>query len=104
MLEQVYTITQGTDPKNYVRGFILSMVESVEDIQNGIKLVQDIFKSYALPVVPLFENQQALTHANTILIHSISADIRKSTASPNKSTIFLPDNNLTNNYYAVKYI
>lgn len=77
MLEQVYSITHGTDPKNYIRGFILSMVESAEDIKNGISLVKRIFGSYALPVVPLFENQLALTSADTILNHSITEDIRQ---------------------------
>ncbi|QMT59145.1 phosphoenolpyruvate carboxylase [Legionella sp. PC997] len=77
MLEQVYSITQGAEPKNYIRGFILSMVESAEDIKNGINLVKHVFKSYALPVVPLFENQLALTSADTILNHSITEDIRQ---------------------------
>ena len=77
MLEQVYSITYGTDPKNYVRGFILSMVESAEDIKNGIKLVKQIFKTYALPVVPLFENQLALTNTEEILNQSITEDIRQ---------------------------
>ena len=77
MLEQVYSITHGTDPKNYIRGFILSMVESAEDIKNGINLVKQIFRSYALPVVPLFENQLALTSADTILNNSITEDIRQ---------------------------
>ncbi|WP_165482442.1 phosphoenolpyruvate carboxylase [Legionella bozemanae] len=77
MLERVYSITHGTDPKNYIRGFILSMVESAEDIKNGINLVKQIFRSYALPVVPLFENQLALTSADTILNNSITEDIRQ---------------------------
>lgn len=77
MLEQVHSITHGTDPKNYIRGFILSMVESAEDIKNGINLVKKVFKSYALPVVPLFENQLALTNADTILNNSITEDIRQ---------------------------
>ncbi len=77
MLEQVYLITHGTDPKNYIRGFILSMVESAEDIKNGIKLVKQVFRSYALPVVPLFENQLALTNADSILNTSITEDIRE---------------------------
>ncbi|RAP34545.1 phosphoenolpyruvate carboxylase [Legionella quinlivanii] len=77
MLEQVYSITHGTDPKNYIRGFILSMVESAEDIRNGITLVRQIFQTYALPVVPLFENQLALTSADAILNESITEDIRQ---------------------------
>ncbi|KTD56049.1 phosphoenolpyruvate carboxylase [Legionella sainthelensi] len=77
MLEKVYLITHGTDPKNYIRGFILSMVESAEDIKNGIKLVKQVFRSYALPVVPLFENQLALTNADSILNTSITEDIRE---------------------------
>ncbi|KTD71212.1 phosphoenolpyruvate carboxylase [Legionella tucsonensis] len=77
MLEHVYSITHGTDPKNYIRGFILSMVESAEDIKNGINLVKRVFRSYVLPVVPLFENQLALTSADTILNDSITEDIRQ---------------------------
>lgn len=77
MLEQVNFITHGTDPKNYIRGFILSMVESAEDLKNGINLVKKIFRGYALPVVPLFENQLALTNADIILNHSITEDIRQ---------------------------
>jgi phosphoenolpyruvate carboxylase len=77
MLEQVYSITHGTDPKNYIRGFILSMVESAEDKKNGIKLIKQVFKSYDLPVVPLFENERALTSAHTILNNSITEDIRQ---------------------------
>lgn len=77
MLEKVSVITSGTDPRNYIRGFILSMVESAEDIRNGIKLVKQIFKEYALPVVPLFENQVALTSADAILNQSIIEDIQQ---------------------------
>ncbi|MCE0722568.1 phosphoenolpyruvate carboxylase [Legionella resiliens] len=77
MLEHVYSITHGSDPKNYIRGFILSMVESAEDIKNGINLVKQIFRSYALPVVPLFENQLALSSADAILNHSITEEIRQ---------------------------
>ncbi|CDZ76609.1 Phosphoenolpyruvate carboxylase [Legionella massiliensis] len=77
MLEQVYSITHGTDPKNYIRGFILSMVESAEDIKNGISLVKQVFNSYVLPVVPLFENQLALTSADTILNESITEDVKQ---------------------------
>nr|UVT38012.1 Phosphoenolpyruvate carboxylase [uncultured bacterium] len=77
MLEQVYSITHGTDPKNYIRGFILSMVESAEDIKNGISLVKQVFSQYVLPVVPLFENQLALTCADTILNECITEDIKQ---------------------------
>lgn len=67
MLQTLKEISQGFDAKWYVRGFILSMVESHEDILNGHKLLKDVFGTYEIPVVPLFENEKALTNAKSIL-------------------------------------
>ncbi|RLA67152.1 MAG: phosphoenolpyruvate carboxylase [Epsilonproteobacteria bacterium] len=67
MLISLRDISNGFDSKCYVRGFILSMVESHLDIINGYKLVQKTFKNYGIPVIPLFENEKALTNAKDIL-------------------------------------
>lgn len=62
MLEQVHSITHGTDPKNYIRGFILSMVESAEDIKNGINLVKKFLKAMPCQLCPCLKiNLPSLT-------------------------------------------
>ncbi len=67
MLNTLRDISQGLESKWYVRGFVLSMVESATDVNNGLKLLKRVFNSYAIPVVPLFENEKALTNGPTIL-------------------------------------
>jgi len=73
MLRTLKEISHGYKAKWYVRGFILSMVESHEDIINGHKLLQKVFKSYEIPIVPLFENEKALTNAKNILTQLFTA-------------------------------
>ncbi|MCB9062842.1 MAG: phosphoenolpyruvate carboxylase [Halobacteriovoraceae bacterium] len=67
MLETIYEISEGFNPKWYARGLVLSMVEDSIDIENGIKLVKKIFGEHVLPVVPLFENEKALKNSVSIL-------------------------------------
>lgn len=67
MLEKIYSISKGYNPKWYARGLILSMTESAAHIRGGIKLVKSVFNDLTLPVVPLFENQLALENCKEIL-------------------------------------
>lgn len=67
MLTILSEISKGYNAKWYVRGFVLSMVQNSEDIINGYKLSRYLLGSYKIPVVPLFENEIALTNATTIL-------------------------------------
>ena len=67
MLTSLRNISRGHDPKWYVRGFVLSMVASSKDLLAGLSLCKKMLGTYAIPVVPLFENAHALTHATTIL-------------------------------------
>lgn len=67
MLRTLKEISKGFEAKWYVRGFVLSMVQSYKDVQNGYKLTKKVFKNYQIPVVPLFENEKALTGAKEIL-------------------------------------
>lgn len=73
MLKTLKAISKGYDPKWYVRGFVLSMVESHKDVEAGYKLTVKHLGRYAIPVVPLFENAHALTHANEILVQYFKA-------------------------------
>ena len=67
MLITLKNISVGLESKWYVRGFVLSMVQSEQDVINGYDLLYKVFQSYAIPVVPLFENENALTHGPQIL-------------------------------------
>ena len=67
MLILLKEISTGFNAKWYVRGFILSMVESHKDVINGHKLASKVFKKYEIPIIPLFENEKALTNAKSIL-------------------------------------
>jgi phosphoenolpyruvate carboxylase len=67
MLRVLKDISHGLDAKWYVRGFVLSMVEDTTDVENGYKLTKQVFGRYEIPVVPLFENEKALTTGPEIL-------------------------------------
>lgn len=67
MLTTLKQISSGHDPKWYVRGFVLSMVESEKDLLAGLELCQEMLGTYAIPVVPLFENAHALENGVDIL-------------------------------------
>lgn len=67
MLTALKQISDGHDPKWYVRGFVLSMVESEKDLLAGHELCTKHLGRYAIPVVPLFENAHALVNGVAIL-------------------------------------
>ncbi len=67
MLFKIADISKGLEPKWYVRGFVLSMCESLDDILNGINLTEKTLSKQALPVVPLFETEKALREGAKIL-------------------------------------
>lgn len=67
MLKLAADISEGYDPKWYVRGFVLSMTEEDSDLIAGINLAETFFKKHPLPVVPLFETRKALESAPKIL-------------------------------------
>jgi phosphoenolpyruvate carboxylase len=67
MLMYLKSISIGHDPKWYVRGFVLSMVATHEDLLAGVKLMRRVLGGHKIPVVPLFENQKALVDSCEIL-------------------------------------
>lgn len=76
MLTTLKEVSKGLDPKWYVRGFVLSMVMDANDVLNGIKLVKRSLGGYNIPVVPLFENEQALSSAVEILSTVLKSDAK----------------------------
>ncbi len=67
MLIELKKIAPADKLKYYVRGFIISMTETPQDLKNGIKLLKKTLGSQCLPVIPLFENYKGLTEAPVIL-------------------------------------
>lgn len=74
MLQYLKCISKGLDLKWYVRGFVLSMVESAKDLIAGVKLMRKELGGHKIPVVPLFENQVALVNAVPILKEFFSVE------------------------------
>lgn len=74
MLEFFKEISQGSRVVHYSRGLILSMVRDEEDWKNGVRLIEQVFSSRQLPVIPLFEKKAAIENSDKILNKFLSAD------------------------------
>lgn len=71
MLKLLKSISQGFNPKCYVRGFIISMCMSSDDYLAGITLTERDLGSLGIPVIPLFENEQGLINSIAILTQAM---------------------------------
>jgi len=67
MLQTIERISRGGNPRWYARGFIISMTMSVEHIKAAAKFQSAIFKGIPIPVIPLFENAEALKNSQEIV-------------------------------------
>jgi phosphoenolpyruvate carboxylase len=66
MVKRVHQISRGGDPKWYARGLIISMASSMDHIQAAARVVKKQMGAIRLPVIPLFEQNDALAHAPEI--------------------------------------
>lgn len=67
MLDLLKEVSQGLDGKWYVRGFVISMCQSADDIIAAVKLTRKCCGSLIIPIVPLFENEKGLSNSLEIL-------------------------------------
>lgn len=67
MLATLKSISQGMDAKWYVRGFVISMCQTSEDMLAAVSITKKTLGNLSIPIVPLFENEKGLTHATEIL-------------------------------------
>jgi phosphoenolpyruvate carboxylase len=67
MLITLKKISDGMNPKWYVRGFVISMCQATDDMLAAVQITKKALGSLAIPVVPLFENEMGLIHATKIL-------------------------------------
>lgn len=72
MLLALKSVARGGDPRWYVRGFIISMTQSIEHIRAAAALVQLTFGAVKLPVIPLFEQAEDLAHSPGIIREMLS--------------------------------
>lgn len=72
MLTLLKKISHGIESKWYVRGFIISMCQTSDDMLAAIRLVVKMTGSLSIPVVPLFENEKGLSGAVKILAGTYS--------------------------------
>lgn len=67
MLSTLKSISNGMEAKWYVRGFVISMCQTTEDMLAAIRITRRELGSLAIPVVPLFENEKGLMNSTSIL-------------------------------------
>ncbi|MGZ3689087.1 MAG: phosphoenolpyruvate carboxylase, partial [Bdellovibrionota bacterium] len=72
MLRALESISRGCDPRWYVRGFIISMADSIEHIRVAASLVKRCFGEIRLPIIPLFEQAGALARSSQIVDEMLS--------------------------------
>ncbi len=66
MVARVGSLSRGGDPKWYARGLIISMASSLEHVRAAAKVVRRELGELRLPVIPLFEQNDALVRAPKI--------------------------------------
>ena len=67
MLKGIYRVSRGADPRWYARGFIISMTHDFKDIQAAARLQETVFGELRIPVIPLFEDAEALRSSSEIV-------------------------------------
>ncbi len=75
MLKKLAEFSRGTDPRWYVRGFIVSMTNEIAHLEMAASFVQKALKSLKLPVIPLFEQASALSRSSEIFIGMLKSPL-----------------------------
>lgn len=68
MLLTLKEISSGLNAKWYVRGFVISMCQTTEDMLAAITITRRALGALLIPVIPLFENEKGLLSAKEILL------------------------------------
>lgn len=74
MLRALAEISRGGDPRWYARGMIVSMTEKIEHIRMAAALVNRALRGVRIPVIPLFEQADALD-ASPEIVKAFLADV-----------------------------
>ncbi len=68
MLLTLKDVSAGINAKWYVRGFVISMCQTTEDMLAAITITRKALGAMLIPVIPLFENEKGLRSAKEILL------------------------------------
>ncbi len=77
MLKTIASVSQGGDPRWYVRSFIVSMTESAAHIKAAALKQKKHLGQIILPVVPLFEEASSLAQSAEIMAEVFKDEILK---------------------------
>lgn len=77
MLKTLGAIAKGGDPRWYVRGFIVSMTSEIEHLEAAAHLTEKALGGLKVPVIPLFEQSQALRDSEKIVDEMLNSKIIK---------------------------
>lgn len=72
MIQTIRSLSRGGDPRWYVATFILSMTSHASEILTAEKLLRKTLGPSKIPIVPLFEQQNALENAPKIIRELLS--------------------------------
>lgn len=67
MLLTLKDVAAGANPKCYVRGFVISMCMTTEDMLAAVTITKRALGELSIPVIPLFENEKGLRNSHSIL-------------------------------------
>lgn len=67
MLKALGRYSKGGDPRWYVRGFIISMASRFEHVRTAARMIEKTLGGLRLPVVPLFEQYEAMLEGPRIV-------------------------------------
>lgn len=67
MLLTLSDVSSGINAKWYVRGFVISMCQTTEDMVAAITITKRALGAMLIPVIPLFENEKGLRNSRDIL-------------------------------------
>ncbi|MEO5969196.1 MAG: phosphoenolpyruvate carboxylase [Bdellovibrionia bacterium] len=67
MLSKLASIAEGSEPRFYARGLIISMADSFEHIKSAAELMRKHLGGLYIPIIPLFEQQSGLKNAPAIM-------------------------------------
>ena len=68
MVKLISEFSSAEDAHHYVQAFIISMTHKSEHLKAALTITKWHFKKPALPIVPLFETHEDLTHAGEVTV------------------------------------
>lgn len=67
MLTTLKDVSAGINAKWYVRGFVISMCQTTDDVVAAVTITRSALGAMLVPIIPLFENEKGLRNAREIL-------------------------------------